>query len=705
MVNKLSWDKRLRRIEFRPPYTDPEQLTGYLKEMDANMLVSSAMEASTGYSLYPSDMSPMSKSVNADYMASLIRLCHESDIMVICWYSPRENTVVWNNNPQWRMMIKENDNDKEHWFKDTLCYISSPYKEWLCRHLEEIVARFDIEGLFLDGATIGWYYVAAGCYCDWCKRAFFNDTGFEIPQKIEWGTPATDFFIRWRYDKYNEWLLNLKSRLLRIKHDLVIELNVLNRPHIRNEKEVFDWKSGINLHTLPVGISSGSESDCSIYRLCSTTQTSAHSRAMDPISWNLWMPALNFAGERRKGICLCDEAPSVETFKIHAALVMSRGGIPWYGVDILSQTKRDKIKETFEFIRKRETCSGDILVKDIAIHMSQSARDYYGKHDAERYFEGVLGFFEAAVEMHYLVDFILDDQLNIENMSKYRVLMLSNSACLTKDQVDDIYRFVKNGGILVVTHFSALLDENNRIMDNFAFADLIGADFEKFMDDPSEDCIIRYNDQNPICDEVSILNGASYISVKVPDKSSIEVLATIGKCDSTQESLIPNETTGNYFKIPERKVQKPIIVHNKYGDGDVFYCGFDIGSAYLHNPFTNTRKIIEFMINGRNNARIRLFAPKSLEFSAMESSDGKKLYIHVVNAPATCVKSPGWHSLMSIVDEVQPVYGIVAEIRDRVVKKAVNALTGRHYEVRQVEAGYTIQFDCNDIHEIILVSE
>lgn len=702
MNKELPWNKRLRRVEFRPPYANPEQLTGYLKEMDANLFVSSAMDASTGYALYPSEMSPMSKLVDKNYIADLIRLCHDSDIMVFSWYSPRENTLIWEENPQWRMMVKENDSEEAHMFKNALCYISSPYKEWLAKHLEEVVRSLDIDGLFFDGSTIGWYSEAYGCYCDSCKSAFYNETGCSIPEKIDWDNPDTRLFINWRYEKHNQWLLDLRDRLLNIKSDLALELNVLNRPHIVEKKKGFDWKTGIRLHTLPERIISGSESDSGIYRLCSATQAAAHSRAMNPTSWNLWMPAVSQVFLNRDSFWFCEDVPPINEFKIHAALVMSKGGIPWYGVDVLTQTKRQSLKEAFEFIKKMEKYTGGVPVKDVAIHMSGSARDYYGKQDAEKYFQGVLGFFEAVTELHYPVDFILDDQLIMENIQKYRVLVLSNSACLTQKQVDDLRLFVKNGGTLIASHYTSILGENNKVMDNFALSDLIGADFGDFADEAG-DGMIEFIGRNPIYGGVSILNRASCICVKIPEKSTAEVLAVYSPHESAKAGVQTNKASVNYFEIQTGPARKPVMVQNTYGCGQVYYCGFDIGGAYLNNPFPGTRKIIGEMIKGRNDAPIRFIAPKSLEFSVMESCDGKKLYIHAINAPATSVKTPGWHTLTSVVDEILPIYGIVAEIRGRNVTKAVNALTGRNYDALKDESGFKILFDCADVYEIIIV--
>lgn len=707
----LPWHKRMRRLEFRPPYADEERLVGYLKDMGADSFMTSAVDAHTGFSLYPSKMTPMCKLVDGEYMNRLLKLCHESGIMAVSWYGPRENSVLWHEKPEWRMLVKENNDVPAHEARDILCYISSPYREWVCEHLEEIVRELDFDGVFFDMSTIGGYETSFGCYCESCKRNFLKDTGYEIPEKIEWGTPVTDRFVQWRYDKYWGWLTEVRDRLRAIRRDLVIELNVLNRPHVREAGKAFNWRSGIELRTLPEGIGAGSESDASIYRTCSMNQAAAHARAMNPQHWNLWMPALFGSFDERAGMYLADEAPPAETFRLLVAEAVSKGGVAWYGVDLLTRARRERLKDAFDFVREREPHIGDVLVRDVAIHMSNSAKDHYGKHDAEDYLAGVLGLFEAVTELHCPVDYVLDDQLTEENLGHYRVLILSNSACLSAGQVESIGAFVKNGGTLVATHFTSLLDENGKNMENFALSELFGVDFGGVADIEKGSGILRLAGREAAGGEVSILKNASFIDMKIPEGSSAKAIATMRLYDcefipyfraAVKNLDYDDLEIDDYFEIPAGTDLKPAIVQNVYGKGRVFYCGFDLGGVYLKKPCPGTRRIIESFVAGED-APIRMRAPKAIEFSALESADGKKLYLHAVNAPATTAKSPGWHTLACVVDEVLPVYGVTAEIRGRAVAGAVNALTGEPCGIEREGDCVRIRFDCRELHEIILV--
>ena len=113
--------------------------------------------------------------------------------------------------------------------------------------------------------------------------------------------------------------------------------------------------------------------------------------------------------------------------------------------------------------------------------------------------------------------------------------------------------------------------------------------------------------------------------------------------------------------------------------------------------------MIEIMIDGGRPPDIRLDAPKCIEFSVMGSADNRKMYLHAVNSPATSVKAPGWHTLMSVVDEVLPVHGLEAVIQNRKFRKAYSATEGKPCKLEQTDEGCKVSFDCTGIYEIIVL--
>jgi hypothetical protein len=71
-------------------------------------------------------------------------------------------------------------------------------------------------------------------------------------------------------------------------------------------------------------------------------------------------------------------------------------------------------------------------------------------------------------------DIIFDD--NLKDLSKYRVLALTDQECLSDEQMDLIRKFVRGGGGLVVTEHTSLYTPWRQRRRNFGLKDLIGLD-------------------------------------------------------------------------------------------------------------------------------------------------------------------------------------------------------------------------------------
>ena len=75
--------------------------------------------------------------------------------------------------------------------------------------------------------------------------------------------------------------------------------------------------------------------------------------------------------------------------------------------------------------------------------MSDNTRNFYGRSAGqveERYLATVFGAFRAAVEEHLPVTVINDWNLTADDLAKYKVLILPNTACLDDAQVAAIER-------------------------------------------------------------------------------------------------------------------------------------------------------------------------------------------------------------------------------------------------------------------------
>ena len=79
-------------------------------------------------------------------------------------------------------------------------------------------------------------------------------------------------------------------------------------------------------------------------------------------------------------------------------------------------------------------------------------------------------FEQALIQAKIPFDIIFDQSL--DNLSKYRVLILANQEALSDSQLEKIRTFVRDGGSLVATEHTSLYNEHRRRRETFGLADL-----------------------------------------------------------------------------------------------------------------------------------------------------------------------------------------------------------------------------------------
>src|SRR5215475_15224732 len=91
-------------------------------------------------------------------------------------------------------------------------------------------------------------------------------------------------------------------------------------------------------------------------------------------------------------------------------------------------------------------------------------------HDYMR--ETTHGIYAALLNGRFAFDFVHEDRLDLERISKYRALLLPNLAMLSDRQCQQIRNYVGSGGSIMASFETGLYDENLQRREDFALADL-----------------------------------------------------------------------------------------------------------------------------------------------------------------------------------------------------------------------------------------
>lgn len=87
--------------------------------------------------------------------------------------------------------------------------------------------------------------------------------------------------------------------------------------------------------------------------------------------------------------------------------------------------------------------------------------------------ETTQGIYDALLRGRFGFDFVHEDRLDSERLSKYRALVLPNVAMLSDRQCRQIIDYVQRGGSIMASFETSLYDENLKRRANFGLADLL----------------------------------------------------------------------------------------------------------------------------------------------------------------------------------------------------------------------------------------
>jgi len=88
--------------------------------------------------------------------------------------------------------------------------------------------------------------------------------------------------------------------------------------------------------------------------------------------------------------------------------------------------------------------------------------------------ETTQGIYDALLRGRFAFDFVHEDRLEPERLSKYRALLLPNVAMLSDRQCQQIKDYVRSGGSVMASFETSLYDENLNRRAEFGLADLLG---------------------------------------------------------------------------------------------------------------------------------------------------------------------------------------------------------------------------------------
>lgn len=328
---------------------------------------------------------------------------------------------------------------------------------------------FDVPHLLFDYGN-GWQNQWSSVD-DASRMAFHNDTGLSLPSppiKPDWNNETWQRFVEWRY-----------KQVL----DFVNDFNKAIKEGNENCKLVIETSSSGLFIT---------QNGCDIEKLPSKCDVIAHEYGgpFYEVQYYTWLDMLatlkewyDFDRENNKEtswLLSYVEQGKTELARFHAALLLA-AGFNYYtsgNIGMSGMVDEEFMHDLFNWIKgKEDYFYGWETSADVAVVFSRHTLDYMDKGSWEgyAYHDGFSGILMMLIESN--IPFKVITEKNLNEVSKFKLVILPDFACMNESEAEILREYVKNGGKIVAINDTSLYTSYGLKRNNFLLHDMFGVNY------------------------------------------------------------------------------------------------------------------------------------------------------------------------------------------------------------------------------------
>ncbi len=410
---------------------DPDVFAGRLADAKVNWVTLFA-KCHHGLSYYPTKVGTVHPSLKFDLLGRQIEACRKRGIVTPAYLSVRVDENNARLHPDWIVRLKDNklwkwgDAFTASWFQ--LCMNNTPFVDELIAQAEEVIKWYDVEGIFFDMC----YNPDPGCYCPRCydsmRKLGLDFTSDEDHRKFE--------FIMTR-----DYTKRIAKAVRGMKKNATIFFNGRMRPGICEELDVY---SHLEIEALPTG---------------------GWGYAFFPIharyARTLGMPVQGMTGRFHKswadfGGLKTEDQFLYEAGSILAANCVMNVGDQCHPRGVLDKGAYQMIGKAFSHVEKCEPwCVGAKHLAEVGVVMLP-ASESESKAAPSGCTGGMTKSPDGAGRMLLELKQQFDLVFTWQDISKYKVLVLPDSGCVSPEFKTALSAYIKKGGAVVASYKAGL---------------------------------------------------------------------------------------------------------------------------------------------------------------------------------------------------------------------------------------------------------
>ncbi len=410
-----------------------------------------------------------------DYFGEVMEECRRHGLHRVAYYSLVFDDWAYQNQPEWRI-LPENGYDRILFSRTGTVCPNSPYREHALACLRELVGNYDFEGIFLDMT-----YWPAVCYCPYCTERFWREQHEEPPRIVNWKDPLWRSFQKAREQWMRDFAMTVTQAIKRTRPITA---------YLQSYDYFTTWHRGVSLEQndasdLCSGDFYGGAAEFSV--VCKTNWGLTRTRPFE------------FMTSRTLDLHDFETTKPLETILIESLIpaihssacllidaIKPDGTLNHFAYEYLGQVNAQH--------DAYEPFLGGELLADVAIYYDKNSMydpAENGLHASEAYpsrtyggptnsdfspanpphLRAVLGSARILREAH--IPFGVLTNVTLEQLSRYRAVILPSVLEMTEPQADQFRKFVREGGVLYASGSSSL-SQPGQGEPHFLLEDVLG---------------------------------------------------------------------------------------------------------------------------------------------------------------------------------------------------------------------------------------
>jgi hypothetical protein len=576
------------------------------------------------------------------------------------------------------------------------CY-NSDYLETM----KQIVAEqldYGIAGFHLDMLDQG-FGPPYGCWCDRCRKMFEAEYGHSMPKSTTWDE-KWDHMLDFRYETSARFERALRDHIKSLDPRASVDFNYHGNPP-------FSWEVGQR----PVQHAGNGDfvtGETGVWGF------SALTIGLNAEFYRAATPGLPVQVAIQRGVRMYHDQTTrplddirweLLTLLAHRAFVtiVDKTGFDGW----LDPVAYERIGTAFKEAHAKRAHFGHDPVAEVGIYFSSRTRDWLGRAEPARYFQSFQGAHKALVYEHIPWGIVLDENLTLKGLKRFPVVLLPHVAILSEREVNALRDYAEQGGHLILTGWSGLLDWQGAPRQESSLSELVGARFIRRLE--SLDNWVRFAGRTESSGQTALLPRA----IRPDWPFLVKGPAIVLEAESAKpvgELLQPFRTTrqregreGTDWPMSADSPVGPAILVNEVGKGRVltFTCSPDSATASEHH-IVEARRLLANAVRFLNpSPRIRITAPATVQAVVTDEPAKRTLRVHLLaynSPPQTTPPRDRPHILPALIEEA-PMYRANLEFAQPIKRTRTfnKSSIVRH-------KGHRLEVTVNDIHEVLIVS-